>query len=352
MRSIIVFLSMILLLSGCKSTHLVTVYSLEPAPVSLSKNIKRIGLINEVQNTTSQEQIESLEAFIAATDQQWSHVGKEAAMEGLLGELSKDKRFDTILILDSSSAIWRLNRADKKEIPWDDLKELCVSNNLDAIFSLAFYNTDTRITNKKSSMEELDLLRVKTIVDAREITLETLIENGWRIYDPFEKRVLDEIRINEELVVQAKGENAMNAVRSMTDRSDSMLLKSKGSGSTFGMRLRPYSRAIQRELYIKGSERLQQAKDAILREDWLEAARSWQLDLENDKDKIKAMACHNMAVLYEVKNDLSKAMEWAILAQGHFKDKKNTAYLDALKQRSIQNELAEEQLENIVLLYK
>jgi hypothetical protein len=351
MRSIIQFLGLLLLLSGCKSTHLVMVYSLEPAPVELAKNIKRIGIINEVQTTVDNEQIESLDAFVAATDKLWSKEGKEAAIEGLLGELSKDRRFDTIIILESSSEIWKQKNTEE-EIPWKALEELCTSHKLDAIFSLASYETDTRVTNKKSTMAELDLLRVKTMVSAREITLETLIENGWRIYDPFEKKVLDEIRINEEVVIQAKGENAMNAVRSMTDRSDSMLLKSKGSGSAFGMRLKPYSKSIQRELYIKGSERLIQAKEAILNEDWLEAARSWQLALENEKDKIKAMACHNMAVLYEIKNDLPKAMEWAILAQRHFEDKNNISYLEALKQRIVQNSLAVEQLENIVYLNK
>ncbi len=352
MRSILQFLGLLLLLSGCKSTHLVTVYSLEPAPVELSKNIKRIGIINEVQTTANKGQIESLEAFVAITDQQWSEEGKEAAIEGLLGELLKDKRFDTIIILESTPENWKQKNTAEEEIPWKALEELCISNNLDAIFSLAFYNTDTRITNKKSTMEDLDLLRVKTEVDAREVTLETLIENGWRIYDPFEKKVLDEIRINEELVIQAKGENAMNALRSMTDRSDSMLLKSKGSGSAFGMRLKPFSKAIQREIYTNGSDKLSQAKEAILEENWLEAARLWQLETTNEKPKIKAMACHNMAVLYEIKNDLPKAMEWAILANSYLEDKNNTTYLEALKQRSVQNGLAEEQLENIVYLNK
>ncbi len=352
MRSIIQFIVLLMVLSGCKSTHLVTVYSLEPAPVTLAKDIKRIGIINEVQPTAENKEIGSFEALVAATDQRLSMQGKEAAIEGLFGVLLKDKRFDTILILENTSEILQKKSTSKEEIPWKLLNDLCVSNNLDAVFSLSFYETDTRVTNKKSTMEEIDLLRVKTNVSAREITLETLIENGWRIYDPFEKKVLDEIRINEELVIQAKGEDAVNALRSMTDRSDSVLLRSRGSGNAYGMRLKPYSKAIQRELYIKGSEKIAQAKEAIQKEDWLEAARLWQLEATNKKPKIKAMACHNMAVLYELKNDLSKAMEWGILAQSHFDDKYHRAYLNALKQRGIQNNLAEQQLENIVYLNK
>jgi hypothetical protein len=350
MRAIIQFIVLLLLVSGCKTTHMVTVYSLEPAPVVLAKNIKRIGIINEVQTIPENGQIESLDAFIDATDQQWSEEGKEAAIAGLFGELLKDQRFDTIIILENSKELQKEENTLEEDIPWQALKALCVANELDAIFSLAIYETDTRVTNKKSTMEELDLMRVKTMVAAREITLETLIENGWRIYDPFEKKVLDEIRINEELVIQAKGENAMHAVQAMTFRSDSLLLKSRGSGSSFGMRLKPYNKPIQREIYINGSENLIGAKAAIQKEDWLEAARLWQLEVDSQKAKIRAMACHNMAVLYELKNDLSKAIEWATLAQAHAEDKNHTAYLEALKQRSVQNSLAEQQLVKMAFL--
>lgn len=350
MRSIIQFIVLLLLISGCKTSQMVTVYSLEPAPVELSNNIKRIGIINEVQATPDNSQIESLDSFIAATDLQWSKEGEEAAIAGLFGELLKDQRFDTIIILENTKEFQQKEYAIEEDIPWKALKELCDTNELDAIFSLSFYETDTRVTNKKSTMEELDLMRIKSMVSAREITLETLIENGWRIYDPFEKKVLDEIRINEELVIQAKGENAMHALQAMTFRSDSLLLKSRGSGSSFGMRLKPYNKPIQREIYIKGSDNLTNAKEAIQKEDWLEAARLWQLDIDHEKAKIRAMACHNMAVLYEIKNDLSKAMEWAILAKSHAEDKNHTAYLEALKVRSVQNSLAEQQLEKTAYL--
>jgi hypothetical protein len=341
-----------LAISSCSSTHTVTVYNMEPSPVVLSKNIKRIGIIKEVGNRNIEEKIASLEALVKETDLRMAQEGTEAALEGLMAELQKDKRFDTVMILKDTPSLWDQIPDGPDDIPWDELRGLCTRNGLDAVFSLAFYQTDTRISEKRSSMEELDLMRMKVIIPARELTLETLIENGWRIYDPFDQRVLDEIEINEQVVIQAKGENALKALQSMDGRADSLLSRSRGSGSVFGMRLKPVNKAMERELYIKGSPLLSQAKSAVEAEDWLEAARLWQLDLNHEKLAIRAMACHNMAVLYELKGDLEKAMEWAVLATTHDDGNEHLSYLDNLKTCIAQKEAAEKQWEAIALLGK
>ncbi|QBA64118.1 DUF6340 family protein [Muriicola soli] len=352
MRFAVKVIVLVLLVSACKSTHTVTVYNLEPAPVVLAKDIKRIGIINEVGKANAKDQVSTLEALVKATDQKLANKGTTAAIEGLLQELQRDQRFDTVMILESSNSLWEAEGDSQQQIPWEKLENLCLKNQLDAVFSLASYQTDTRIKEKKSTMEELDLMRMTVVIPARELTLETLIENGWRIYDPFEKKVLDEIKVNEQIVTQAKGENAVNALWAMTDRADSLVSVSRGSGSSYGMRLKPANRAQERELYIKGSERLAEARQAVIDQDWLEAARLWQLDLNHDKSAVRAMACHNMAVLYEVKNDLDKALEWAVLAKSHEEGKEHTAYLEALKECVLQKEQAEKQIQAIALLGK
>ncbi len=338
--------------AACKSTYSVTVYNLEPAPVVLSKDIKRIGIVNEVGNKDASTDIASLEALVKATDQQVTEEGTRAALEGLMAELQKDRRFDTVMILNNTSSLWSTEESKNESIPWKALKELCLQNQLDAVFSLAFYQTDTRISEKRSSMEELDMLRTRVMIPARELTLETLIENGWRIYDPFEEKVLDEIEVNEQVRTQAKGEDALNALRAMTDRADTLVSRSRGSGSTYGMRLKPSNKEVEREIYTKGSPLLEQAKGSVLEADWLEAARLWQMDLNHEKSAIRARACHNMAVLYEIKGDLEKAIEWAIQANSHEEGKRHSNCLEVLKKSAIQKSEAEKQWEAIALLNK
>ena len=118
------------------------------------------------------------------------------------------------------------------------------------------------------------------------------------------------------------------------------------------MRLKPANKASLREIYIKGSPLLTQAKTAVEDEDWLEAARLWQLDLGHDKPAIRAMACHNMAVLHELKGDLEKALDWALLATTHDDAKEHHSYLETLKTCASQKRKAEKQWEAIALLGK
>ncbi len=345
-------LLMTVIAAACKSTYTVTVYNLEPASVVLSKDVKRIGIVNETGKRELAGDIASFEALVEATDQQLALEGTHAALEGLMAELQNDSRFDTVMILRNTSSLWNTEEAKAEKIPWNALKELCLKNELDAVFSLAFYQTDTKISERKSSMEELDMLRTKVIIPARELTLETLIENGWRIYDPFEKKVLDEIEVNEQVVTQAKGEDVLNALRAMTDRADSLVSRSRGSGSAYGMRLKPHNKAVERELYIKGSPLLVQARLSVMDKDWLEAARLWQMDLNHEKSAIRARASHNMAVLYEIKDDLDKAIEWAIQANSHKEGKEHLEYLEALKKCASQQAEAEKQQADIAMLRK
>jgi hypothetical protein len=93
-----------------------------------------------------------------------------------------------------------------------------------------------------------------------------------------------------------------------------------------------------------------QAETAVIDKDWLEAARLWQLDLNHEKPAVRAMACHNMAVLYEIKSDLDKAIEWAVQARTHDESKDHTEYLDTLKSCALQKSRAEKQWESIALL--
>jgi hypothetical protein len=343
-------LGLLLALVGCKTTNQITFNSLEPAPVDLSNAIKKIGIINETETLGKSEYRNQLDRIVSMKDQQLEKVGKDAAIHGLYGELLKDKRFDTVLLLDNAPDLIKGAAAVPLEIPWPAIEKLCDRYAVDAIFSLALYETDTRVTTKKSSMEELDLMRVKVKVPAHEVTLETLIENGWKIYDPYNKKIIDEITFNDQITASAKGSNPFRALEAIENRKDSVLDRSRSKGSAYGLRLKPYNKKIQRNYYVKGTINFEKAEELVLEEDWKGATILWLNEIKNPKPKIKAMACFNLAVLNEMQGNLPTAIEWAIQSDMLHKNKTTTAYLEALKHRSTQNQLAEQQLASFAML--
>ncbi|NNE03614.1 MAG: hypothetical protein HKN52_10655 [Eudoraea sp.] len=341
-----------LLLTGCEATQTVMLTSLEPAPVLLSKEIKRIGIIDESITLKKEEYSDKLDELVSIEDGQLQKQWKDAAINGLYGELLRDQRFDTILMLNNIEKKGKVIQDENAEIPWESIKQLCDMHNIDAVFSLAYYDTDTQISVKKTSMEELDLLRMRVKVAAQEVTLETLIENGWRIYDPYNKEIIDELTFSDQIISSAKETTSFRALESMYDRKDSIIAKSRSTGSTYGLRLLPFNKQIERDYFIKGTPNFVKAAQLVQEDKWNEASALWQLETINQNPKIQAKACFNMAVYMEVSDDLPQAIAWIHKSIGYDDTKKSTAYLAALKHRSEQNFIAEQQLINGLSLNK
>lgn len=334
-----------LLVVSCGVTHQIPVSTLEPAKVDLANEIKRIGIINE--SLISEEAYESgeLETYVSITDQQLAIAGTEAAIKGLSDELAKDPRFDTILVLDMASEerISMEAIGEAGQIPWQSMIRLCQQYEVDALFALAHYDTETQISLKKTKVEKKDLIRDKVLIKGHEITLETLIENGWRIYDPFNRIVLDQIVLNDHVVSKAKGEDPFHALQSIEDRRDSFLLKSKKNGIDFGLRLQPQKQIEYREYFAKGTDNMVTANELALSDKWKAASELWEKDMSHPNDKIRSRAYYNMAVANELHGDLESALNWAMQSYDIHSSKMAERYVEVLNHRISNNRLIEEQ---------
>ncbi|MEN8789570.1 MAG: DUF6340 family protein [Flavobacteriaceae bacterium] len=343
---LVLWIGMILLLASCGVTHQVDVQTVEPAKVDLSSGIRRIGIINESIAGEIDQETGELEAWVRYSDKNISEAAKDAALMGLFNELIHDTRFDSILVLEQESDLQLSDQQLDGAIPWERMAEICKKYEVDALFALAFHETDTRISLKKTKMEKRNLLRERIQTRGHEITLETLIENGWRIYDPFNKSILDEITLKNQLVSKAKGEDPIEAFQAIEDRRDSVLSFSAKTGSNFGSRLQPHKQTISRPYYIKGSDNLQKANEMAEAEDWQGAAALWKLDMAHTKSKVRSRAFYNMAVINEVHGDLESALELATKSNEVFESKLTKQYVLALNDRiKIQQQLEEQFLQ-------
>ncbi len=218
-------------LSACSATNQLSINSMAPAQVDLSRNIKRTGIINSSIPSEREEYKDRLGKILSSEDQELARQGTDAALNGLFDELTKDKRFDEILLLQDVPEVVKGMRPEPDENSWGTIETLCHKYEVDAIFSLAFYDTDTKVSLKKTKMEQRDLMRERIEVKAHEITLETFMENGWRIYDPHNKEVIDEFTFNNQITSSAKGISPIRALRAVKDRKDSVLNRSMHTGS-------------------------------------------------------------------------------------------------------------------------
>lgn len=338
--SIIVLL---LLMASCGSTRQVAIKAIEPAQVDLSHKIVRVGVLNTVEHLEKPELGHGINRLVAIEDQWLNSKGQDAAVHALVEELRKDTRFE-VKALDASIGSLESFDHDSTDISWSKIKSICEKHNIDALFSLTHFDAETQVSFRKTKMDQLNMMREKESISAQEITLETLIENGWRIYDPFLEKIVDEYTYNQQLISKAKGVDPVAALRAIGSRKDSILSKGKLTGNSYGERLKPTERQIFRDYFVKGTEKLVQAGESMASGDLRAAIELWKEEVGNSKTKIKGRACYNLAVGMEFGGDLERALEWATMANENLHDKVSQKYLTELESRIRQQVIVEAQL--------
>lgn len=342
----IVFLSGILfILSSCAMDYL-TMNVTEPAPVTISKDIKKIGIINRSKpSEKTAAKLDEIDKILSAEGKNFDRDGANAAIKGLKDELLRNQRFSEIKILDS---LWVENPGMgifPAPLAWDDLEKLCKINNVDAIFSLAFYDTDTKINYNTSQTEINGPLGTKIPAIEHHASVVTLIKTGWRIYDPAQKVMADEFVVFDETVSQGKGINPLKAISAIMGRKDLVMQASNNIGYNYAQRILPFRVRVTREYYVNGTDNFKTAKRRAQTGDWDGAAELWYKELDNPKSKIAGRACYNAAIINEINGDLTKAVDWASKSYTDYKNKKALYYMNILKDRIYRNEQLKRQTE-------
>ena len=218
------------------------------------------------------------------------------------------------------------------------MEQLCAENEVDAIFSLSFYDTDTQIDYRATTMLIPNDLAIKVAVPAHELTLHTMIKNGWRIYDPHQKSIADELVCQDQVVSVGKGINPVKAYEAIAGRREAVLQYSNNMGVSYTRRLQPTYRRISRDYYVKGSQNFVVAKRRAQTGDWSGAADLWAKEINNSNPKIAGRAHYNMAIINEINGDFDTAIDWASKAYADFNNKPALRYINALKYRSSMSE--------------
>ena len=118
------FAVFVFLFLGC-ATEGTMVRVMEPPPVRLANNIKKIGIINSSVPSEAIKIQSRIDQLVDAENQWLAKKGTEAAIAGLFDELVKDDRFGAIKMLDSIPDALKDFGADPESISWTSVEALC-----------------------------------------------------------------------------------------------------------------------------------------------------------------------------------------------------------------------------------
>ena len=333
-----------MLLIGCGATNNLTMSAVEPAPITLSKDVARIGIINRSLPSEGNKTADKIDKILSAEGRNLDSEGSVTAILALKDQLERNEAIEEIVIIDDLDHLRKGLSVFPSTLTWHEIEDLCEEYNVDAIFSLAFYDTDTKVSYKATMMDIPNNLGVKVAVPAHELTLNTLVENGWRVYDPYNNRIADELVFSDHVVSSGRGINPIKAYEAIIGRKEAVLYQSKSMGMNYAQRLLPYKHRVNRDYFVRGTDNFKIAQRRAQAGDWDGAAVLWQQETVNPDPKVAGRACYNMAISNEINGNLDEAMQWASKSYTDYNNNYALSYLNTLKYRARQKEVLNQQL--------
>ncbi len=332
------------LFTACVSTNQLTMTATEPAPVSIPADVKNIGIINRSLPSQGHKTIDQIDKILSVEGKNLDKHGAEAAVISLRDELIAEGRFENIINIEDEAELKKGLGVLPATLTWDQVEALCDKYAVDVIFSLAYYDTDTKVNYKQTTIQYPNNLGIKVPIPGHEVTLKTLIKNGWRVYDPQSKLILDEYAFNEGIVAVGSGINPIEAVKTVINRKEAVVEHSRNIGNAYARRIRPYRHRVTRNYFVRGTDNFKIAQRRAQTGDWDGAAQLWEQELSHPDEKVAGRAYYNMAISSEINGDLNKAMEYASKSYSDYRNNEAIRYLDILRYRQRQQHRLDRQL--------
>jgi hypothetical protein len=333
------------IMSACSSMNALTIRVKEPAPVFVHPDIQSVGIIDRSVPSEDNSKLDQLDKILSAEGMNLDKEGAERAVASLYDELSVSGRFLEVKTITDDGIKNPGLGVFPAALSWETISRLCIENDVDVIFALSFYDTDTKVDYQAVPVNIAGPLGVNIpAIEHRAQTI-TLINAGWRIYDPGSQYILDEFKTMERVEMTGVGINPVNAVKAITiGRKENILHASNIMGQQYATRMLPYYTRVNREYYVKGTDNFKIAMRRARTGDWDGAAELWNREVTNPKSKIAGRAYYNMAIISEINGDLDAAVNWASKSYSDYNIKEGLGYVKTLKRRIVRNQQLEAQM--------
>jgi hypothetical protein len=314
---------------------------LEPAPVSIPSNIKRVAIVNRSQASNETQTLDAIHKVLSLESNDLQQTGAKASLRGLSDELMKNNRFTEIKPLNKELRSFGAG-IFPTALQWDSVEKICKESNTDALFALELFDTETKL-NYAASPTRVNLGVTSLPAIEHQVSMTTFVKTGWRIYDPANRIILDEFIIGRDISSSGSGINPAVAASALIGRKEAVTEVGNKAGEAYASRILPYWIRVSRDYFVGGNENFKTAKRKAQSGNWDGAAQIWSEETKNTDGKLAGRACYNMAIISEINGDLDGAMQWSQKSYEDYKIRLALNYLNILKNRQRHNELLKSQ---------
>ena len=331
------------ILTGCSATNSLTLSVLEPAEVSLAPGIDRVGVMSRSQSGGNSGALETLDQIFSLKGPELDSLGALTSQSALADELEMNDRFVLVERIEAGKTNNPTYGTFPAPLSWEQVEQLSEEYDVEAIFSLEFYNTDSDISYSTRRVMVEGPLGVQIPALEHLASVETMVTGGWRIYDVEARLVLDEFIQNNRVITSGSGINPAEAVKAVTGRTEAVQAISRDMGLMYADRIVPFYTRVRREYFVKGHDLFELAQRRAQTGNWDGAGDIWLRLTDHSDRKIAGRAHYNMGIISEINGDLDEAIMWVRTAYEDYGEKKALDYLRVLQNRVRRNELLNEQ---------
>lgn len=342
------FLSLLILFFGLTAwlgcnTSSTSMQVLVPAQIYIPQHIQKVGVTNRSLPEKKEQVMNFLEGLITGESIFADREGSWQCVHGLVQQLNNSPRFQAIS-LDALDLRGTGTREFPVPLDWNRVEQICKQYGVDALICLETF--DSNIGLRQGSEQK------KKTVDKKEVTYTEFfadliinVGSGWRIYDPKNRRIIDQNIYADEKRWSARGESANQALSRLPSKRNAINEAGFFSGTRYGIRISPAWMNVNRSYYSKGHDYFKLAKKEVRYENWQKAEDFWKTLADNPDPKIAGRAHYNLALAYEMKGDLQQALKYATIASQKYHNSLARSYIYTLNQRILDQEKLKKQME-------
>lgn len=342
---ILFFLS---LLSACTSTKNVTMNSMRPADITLGHSIHEILLVDRTEFANKNTSI--LEGVLTGELPQEDRSSVQELMNTLKNQVNVSPRFNVVVAAERLKGN-SLTSVFPEQLSWQEVDRLCKKYNTQVLAAIEIFDTDfiplgvkDIITNRRDPNDPNNTISVRSF----RASGVGKIKMGIRLYDPINKKIIDQELINDKRNWSADGSTRINAANSLIRKQQANSQLSRQMGLDYAYKITPQPIRITRPIYKKARNEPAVAQGTRYADvnQWQKAIEVWQKALPSVGDKQAGILTYNTAIAYEVLGEFDLAVEFARKSYTQYGNSKAQSYVYSLERRIAESDILKEQLKS------
>jgi len=308
--------------AGCSSVEKITTDVLEPAEIAFPEDVFSVGyLMDEPQLTVNTRA--NRKAKVDARQQFWT---------GLMDVAMNSPRFNprSLQLIEYSN-----DSLPADTLAWEQVVQITDSLDLDALAVFHQYTLSDSLDRQIVYEFESSAYYFIYQIEARVL---------WRIYEPRNRRIINEYTYEEEYIWESASSYEREAIRNLVDLDRAYRLSAYWAGYDSGHVLFPHWEEKERFYYARGSRNFRQARDHVEDKNWEKAIELWKKSFNRGSKELARRAAFNIAFACEMMGKIDLALEWANRAQEIQYTPRVKEYLDTLRERRQKLDKLDEQM--------